>query len=305
MEINLSQPYSFCQLGQRSNQEDARYPDENIPGRHHSVFIVCDGVGGQDKGEVASRTVADALGHYMEGVDLSKPFDSKDFRSVLDHAYTRLFRKMNSCSQEMATTFTFVCFSSSGALCAHMGDSRIYHVRPGVGIMYQSEDHSLVNALVHSGNLLPEEAMDHPKGNIITRCMAHVEKGEQKPSATTILLTDIEPGDYFFLCTDGVTHCIDDEDLISILSSDVSDKEKIGMISEKSERSSDNNTAYLVGIDSIVLGGIDEPEDEELDAADLSTTEKIYNTTSMVQEVSPSDIRCGNSIVSFFKNLFG
>lgn len=305
MEIILSQPYSYCQLGKRGNQEDARYPDENVPERHHYAFIVCDGVGGQDKGEVASRTVADAMGSYMEGVDLSKPFGSNDFSSVLDHAYSCLFRKMNSHSQEMATTFTFVCFSSSGVLCAHMGDSRIYHIRPGVGIMYQSEDHSLVNTLVHSGNLLPEEAINHPNGNIITRCMAHVEKGERKPSATTILITDVEPGDYFFLCTDGVTHCIDDEELISILSSDVSDKEKIDILSEKSEMSCDNNTAYLVGIDSIVFGGIEEIEDEESESEDLPITEKIDNTHSMVQEVSPSEIRRGNSIVSFFKNLFG
>ena len=79
MEILLSQPYSFCQLGKRSNQEDARFPDANEPRSPGRVFVVCDGVGGQEKGEVASRLVADTIGHEMLRVDLSKPFGTAGF----------------------------------------------------------------------------------------------------------------------------------------------------------------------------------------------------------------------------------
>ncbi len=307
MEIFLNQPYSFCQTGRRSNQEDARFPDADMPKEAQHVFVVCDGVGGQDKGEVASRTVADAIGNYMEKVDLSKPFTADDFSKVLDHTYTALYRKMRNDTREMATTMTFVCFNSGGAFCAHMGDSRIYHVRPGVGIMYQSEDHSLVNALVHSGNLTPEEAINHPKSNVITRCISYVEKGESKPSATTIQIEDVEAGDYFFLCTDGVLHCIDDNELLEILSSEISDQEKINYIAEKCVNSSDNNTAYLIGVEAVDKeeSDLQEMEGEEDESEDYSsTTERIQQSGFVASEASPDLPKEGNRFSTFIKRLF-
>ena len=67
----------------------------------------------------------------------------------------------------------------------------------GVGILYQSEDHSLVNELVHSGNLTPEEAIGHSRSNVITRCIRHVEKGLERPAATTLQIEDVEEGIIF------------------------------------------------------------------------------------------------------------
>lgn len=311
MDIQLNQPFSFLQRGRRSNQEDARFPDENAPQGCKPAFVVCDGVGGQDKGEVASRTVADAIGQYMQRVDLAKPFTSEDFGKVLEHAYTSLYKKMRGDTREMATTMTFVCFNAAGAFCAHMGDSRIYHVRPGVGIMYRSEDHSLVNALVHSGNLTPEEAINHPKSNIITRCISYVEKGMDKPSATTILLDDVEAGDYFFLCSDGVLHCIDDDELLTILSSDLTDKEKIDIIAEKSRNSSDNNTAYLIGVNHVdqddLDTDLDQPSDESIDETDGPDirTAPIGRVNDTVNEVEPANVGAGNGIMNFIKKIFG
>ena len=140
MEIRLRQPHSFVQLGRRSNQEDARFPDCDAPQDCRPAFVVCDGVGGCDKGEVASRTVADAIGGAMEDYDLSAPFGVRDFSHVLDYAYGALDRMASPANAGMATTMTFVCFHGAGVFTAHIGDSRIYHVRPGVGIMHRSED---------------------------------------------------------------------------------------------------------------------------------------------------------------------
>lgn len=309
MEIMLKQPYSFWQRGRRPNQEDARFPDCDAPQECKPAFVVCDGVGGQDKGEVASRTVADAIGRFIEDVDLTKPFTSSDFSKVLEYVYSCLYKKMRSDTREMATTMTFVCFNAAGAFCAHMGDSRIYQVRPGVGIMYQSEDHSLVNALVHSGNLTPEEAINHPQSNIITRCISYVEKGTDKPSATTLQITDVEAGDYFFLCTDGVLHCIDDNKLLEILSSEMTDHEKINLIAQKSTDSSDNNTAYLIGVDSVIKEDNNIPEmdvvvEEENDQQVSSTTERILSPGSIVFEASPELPKESNRFTTFIKRLF-
>lgn len=308
MDILLNQPYSFCQKGKRQNQEDARFPDEDAPQGCKQAFVICDGVGGQDKGEVASRTVADAIGRYLEKVDLTRPFTSSNFSKVLEYAYFCLYKKMTSDTREMATTMTFVCFNAAGAFCAHMGDSRIYQIRPGVGIMYQSEDHSLVNALVHSGNLTPEEAINHPKSNIITRCISYVEKGMDKPSATTMQINDIDAGDYFFLCTDGVLHCIDDNELFSILSSNKTDNEKIKIIAEKSKHSSDNNTAYLIGVreviieenDEVIKSG-DETEDYEESG---TTTSPLDKPVDVADETYVNVESTGTKIFNFIKGLF-
>jgi protein phosphatase len=305
MEISLRQPYSFCQLGRRGNQEDARFPDDDAPQDCKPAFIVCDGVGGQDKGEVASRTVADAIGNYMSKVDLTKPFTAQDFQKVLNYAYTSLNKQLETVSREMATTLTFVCFHKNGAFCAHMGDSRIYHVRPGVGILYQSEDHSLVNVLVHSGNLTPEEAINHPQSNVITRCMGYVEKGGTRPTATTLQIDDIEAGDYFFLCSDGVLHKLDDTELFTILSSDTTDKEKINLIAAKSKDSSDNNTAYLIGVESVA----NDESDSELSGGEpfdnnSATTLPLTEQNHVAEEVYTTFESAGQRISKFFKKIF-
>jgi protein phosphatase len=305
MEISLRQPYSFCQLGRRGNQEDARFPDDDAPQDCKPAFIVCDGVGGQDKGEVASRTVADAIGKYMSKVDLTKPFTAQDFQKVLNNAYASLNKQLETVSREMATTLTFVCFHQNGAFCAHMGDSRIYHVRPGVGILYQSEDHSLVNVLVHSGNLTPEEAINHPQSNVITRCMGYVEKGGTRPTATTLQIDDIEAGDYFFLCSDGVLHKLDDTELLSILSSDTTDKEKINLIAAKSKDSSDNNTAYLIGVESVA----NDESDSELSGGEpldnnSATTLPLTEQNHVAEEVYTTFESAGQRISKFFKKIF-
>lgn len=307
MEILLRQPYSFLQRGKRSNQEDARYPDEDTPQGYRPAFVVCDGVGGLEKGEVASRAVADAIGRYMQGVDLTRPFTHADFSRVLEYAYSCLYKQMSHDTREMATTMTFVCFNADGAFCAHMGDSRIYQVRPGVGIMYQSEDHSLVNALVHSGNLTPEEAINHPKSNIITRCIGYVEKGMDRPSATTIQINDVEAGDYFFLCSDGVLHCVDDDELLAILSSDKTDREKMDIIAEKSRNSSDNNTAYLIGVEDVVREDSEvSVESDKIDVnAPVSVTTPLDKPHGVACETYADVEPNGSKIANFFKRLFG
>lgn len=306
MEILLRQPYSFCQRGHRPNQEDARFPDTDQPQGTKPAFVVCDGVGGQEKGEIASRTVADAMGACMAGVDLSLPFTTEDFSKVLGEAYRQLDIQMNRISREMATTLTFVCFHAGGVLCAHMGDSRIYHIRPGVGILYQSEDHSLVNALVHSGNLTPEEAINHPKGNVITRCLGYAEPGEERPSATVYQIEDVEEGDYFFLCTDGVLHRVDDAELLAILSSEATDKEKMDRIARKSQDSSDNNTAYLIGVDKVLYDG-QETEPTEMyqeNQEKASVTVLLKNNIQTVQEVKPATGTEGWTFTGFLKRIF-
>lgn len=261
MEIHLRQAYSFLQTGRRANQEDARFPDADVPPAASRVFIVCDGVGGLDKGEVASGIVATTLGSGLAAFDGSRQFGTGLFAQAMERVYKALDSYADSHgSTGMATTMTMVLFHSGGVFAAHIGDSRIYHVRPGVGILYQSDDHSLVNLMVHSGNMTPEEAIGHPQSNVITRCIRSVGRGERRDDITTCQIDDVEEGDYFFLCTDGVLHCLDDASLYGILSSQQTDREKMSAIARLCANSSDNNTACLVPVGEVVCDCQEEDE---------------------------------------------
>ena len=262
MNIFLSRTYSFCQLGQRKNQEDARFPDMDIIDKQQCFFVVCDGVGGSEKGEVASATVCQSFQDALSEVDLaSMIFDEDCFSQVLDAAYDALDGKANSQNRDMATTMTFVCFHQGGCMMAHIGDSRIYQVRPGQGIIYRSEDHSLVTSLVRAGVISPDQAVDHPQSNVITRCMEPKQPDRERCMAMVFNTEDVRKGDYFFLCTDGVLHRISDNSLEDILTSNRSNQEKMDSMASLCMDSPDNNTAILIQV-----AGVEEDEEQADDS---------------------------------------
>lgn len=282
MHITIGQPYSFIQMGQRNKQEDARFPNENIPQKYTSFFIVCDGVGGNRKGEMASQTVCKAFSKALHNVDWKKDFPDESLKKAFSHTYKKFFYKAATNSLDMETTLASVCFCEKGCIVAHIGDSRIYHIRPHKGILYCSNDHSLVNSLVHSGRLTPEEAIKHPDRNVITRSI-HIVKSEEEQLKVTVMRTEnIEAGDYFFLCTDGVSDQLSDEQLISILNEKDTDKIKCQKIASLSQKSLDNNTGYLVPITAVE----NETQSEEY----LQASNNNLNTMSCQGERFITDI---------------
>lgn len=304
MEIIPGQTYSFRLMGGRANQEDARYPDDDMPDGLPTVFVVCDGVGGEAKGEVASTTVTRAMGDYMESLDSAEILTEDDISKALHEAYDALADVRTDDNHGMATTMTLLCLHAGGATVAHIGDSRIYHIRPDVGILYRSSDHSLVNALVHSGNISPEEAIDHPKSNYITRCMTAVDSDDKRTAADVATITDIEPGDYFLLCTDGVVHCVDDERLTALLSSADSDEQKMERLAMMCRRSPDNSTAFLIPVISVSSDKDDGTDlTEETMPAGTPTT-IIDKPAGMITEVKASRPTIIERLSSFITDLF-
>jgi protein phosphatase len=302
MDIRLNQAYSFHQLGQREYQEDARYPDLDVPDINQRFFVVCDGVGGCDKGEVASQTVCESFKESMSDIDFSEDFANTSFNQVLDAAYNALDGKVNKSNREMATTLTFVCFHGGGCTMAHIGDSRIYQIRPSEGIIYRSNDHSMVNTMVHNGVLTPEQGLNHPQNNVITRYMGPVESDEYRCMATVMRTIDVAAGDYFFMCSDGVLHKVSDDELVEILTSKASDEDKMRLIAQKSENSEDNNTAYLISVAEVY----DDPtlvENAEITDEDTHETKKIKVASQNLEEIESIQPDSGNSIWNWFKNL--
>ena len=303
MDIRLNQAYSFHQIGHREYQEDSRFPDVDATNQEQRFFVVCDGVGGCDKGEVASQTVCESIGKSMSRVDFEDDFTNEDFNRVLDAAYDALDAKRNSSNREMATTLTFVCFHGGGCTMAHIGDSRIYQIRPSEGILYRSDDHSMVNTMVHNGVLTPEQAINHPQGNVITRYMESVDYDQNRCMATVMRTVDLATGDYFIICSDGVLHSVTDDELVEILSSDASDEDKMRLIAHKSEDSEDNNTAYLVSIAEVYTDPVT-AESAEMEDEDTNETKKIKVASQNLEEIESIQNVPDKGIWGWLKKLF-
>ena len=254
MKYILSKPVGIHELGQRSNQEDNLYPSIESLDSRQRFFILCDGMGGHESGEVASSTVCECMGSYIaEHTSAGKPFSQKMFEDALDYAYAGLDSKDNpEAVKKMGTTMTFLMFHNEGVTAAHIGDSRIYQFRPGIQEpLFKSRDHSLVNDLILLGEITEEEARTSKNKNVITRAMQ--PSIENRAKADITLLTDIKPNDWFYMCSDGMLEQMDDVELGSILTgSKLTDEQKKELLINKTSGNKDNHTAFLIHVVDVV-----------------------------------------------------
>jgi len=259
MKYKILPPQAIHEIGQRSNQEDTIFPSVNDVSAESRLFMVCDGMGGHESGEVASSTVCQAISEYMSAnINTDEIFTEEMFRDVLAHAYERLNEKDNGEEKKMGTTLTFVYFHRGGCMAAHIGDSRIYHIRPSKNeILYRSRDHSLVYDLFEAGEISEEEMRTSPQKNIITRCMM---PGQEEPSKADIVnIRDVRPDDYFFLCSDGMLENMSDAELLSIISDqNETDEMKVATLKKYTSANKDNHSAWLIHIDEVTKELIDE-----------------------------------------------
>lgn len=248
---------SINELGKRSNQEDSIFPLSSELPSTGSLFILCDGMGGHAAGEVASQTVCEVMSDFIEkNSHQGGYFDKNDFDASLNAAYDALDAKDTEDEKKMGTTLTFVKFHTGGCFIAHIGDSRIYHIRPSEKrILYVTRDHSLVNDLIKLGELTPEEAKTSSQKNIITRAMQPNQ--ESRTGADCLDITDIKAGDYIYMCSDGMLEQTDDEEIVNILSLDRSDAEKIEILRGATKDNKDNHSAHLIRIESVSDGSMD------------------------------------------------
>ena len=235
---------SIHELGQRSNQEDSIYPAIGEMISHNDLFILCDGMGGHDQGEVASQTVCEALSKYINA------HSNADFESALNYAYDALDAKDTSSEKKMGTTLTLVKFEENGCIVAHIGDSRVYQIRPSEKrVVFVTKDHSLVNDLIACGELTPEEAKHSPQKNVITRAMQPHQ--ERRTKADISILTDIKVGDYFYMCSDGMLEITENQDIVNVLAMGKTDEQKVEILKRVTENNKDNHSAHLIHITNV------------------------------------------------------
>lgn len=253
MHIYPATPFAFSQIGQRTINQDALYPPIGQASEQTSLFIVCDGIGGTDKGEVASQLLCTSIARYA--LSMHNPiFDVVHMQSALDLAYAAYSHYISEhpLVGRMGSTVAMIQFHQYGATVAHIGDSRIYQFRNGK-IIFQTKDHKQVNDMVEAGIITAIQALTHPWRNRLSRAVTigtdSATATSDRPIADISRLTDIRAGDYFFICTDGVLEQIDNDTLEALLAANVPDQAKIqSLLSLCAGRTKDNYSGYLIGI---------------------------------------------------------
>lgn len=171
------------------------------------LWVVADGMGGHDAGEVASAAVVDALKRLPDYEDLDKL--TRAAVEALRQVNDELIRlaKSESSDRTIGTTVVGLVILGERFRCFWAGDSRAYWIRAGE-IMRLSRDHSLVQDLVDAGMLKPEEAETHENANVVTRAVGVRERLE-----VDTVSGDAQAGDIFVLASDGLTRLVGDEEI--------------------------------------------------------------------------------------------
>lgn len=283
--------YNLQELGQRANQEDSLFPALGKLSPDDRLFILCDGMGGHEKGEVASATVCETISRVvLSAWHPGEALSDELFLQALSAAFDALDAKDNGEERKMGTTLTFLCLHANGATVAHIGDSRIYQLRPAsdttpAHVVFRTQDHSLVNDLVKIGEITEEEAKHHPQKNVITRAMQPCQ--EHRAKADIAHLTDIQPGDYFFMCSDGMLEQSTDDNILNIITKpNVSDEQKLEMLRQVTEENKDNHTAHLVYISYVANSVV-----EDLSVCTSSTESKGVLISAMLSKNKKSKIK--------------
>ncbi|PKL75675.1 MAG: serine/threonine-protein phosphatase [Candidatus Melainabacteria bacterium HGW-Melainabacteria-1] len=188
-----------------------------------AVLLAADGMGGHERGEVASGNVRDVFeavfsAQYAEFLETYKVSSRENLLDTLIHEIHRNLREMaleNVVEGEqrelMGTTLTVGLIMGETLTLGHVGDSRAYLIR-GDLVAQLTEDHTIAHRLVKAGKMTPEEAATSKYRNALSQALGASEKVQ--PDITTFPL---EAGDVLLLCTDGLSRYLEDTDLFDLV----------------------------------------------------------------------------------------
>jgi protein phosphatase len=236
----------------RQQNEDAYLAEENL-------YIVADGMGGHNAGEVASALAVTTV----KAGSKSGIHTMEQFRELVQQANTAIYTASldDSTQSGMGTTLTALAVvpgEEPRVLVANVGDSRTYLFRNGA-LSRLSVDHSYVQELVNEGILTPEEARVHPRRNIVTRAM-----GIERSVMVDVFSHLVRTGDRLVLCSDGLVDEVADADIAVVLRqhSDPQDTAEALVMVANANGGRDNTTVVVVDILDDISEPVDLPEAE-------------------------------------------
>lgn len=242
MEINFQ-----TDVGQRRNtNQDYAGLFENKTGL--ALAVLADGMGGHQAGDVASQMAVNNLGEQWQNSEICTSEKAiqwliQEIQAVNEVIYEKGQSKTEY--QGMGTTIVTAALLKESLVLANVGDSRAYLVREDQ-LVQLTEDHSLVNELVKSGEITAEMAANHPRKNVLTRSL-----GMPKTVEVDVTNHFWLPNDYVILCSDGLTNMVSEADMLEIIHSEQSLKEKVAtLITAANEAGGlDNITVLIIHFD--------------------------------------------------------
>lgn len=181
--------YAISNIGTRECNEDA-YKVLEMSGK--SVYLVADGLGGYNAGEVASRMAVDAIASYFEANDIT----TENIASSYKYANRQILENQATYTG-MKTTIVGVFYDGSNVYAANVGDSRVYHIRDGK-VIGRTKDHSVPQLLFEFGEISEDEMRTHKDRNKIVQAL-----GLSEEFKVNIQQFEYLPGDIFLLSSDG------------------------------------------------------------------------------------------------------
>ncbi|HMG73470.1 MAG TPA: PP2C family serine/threonine-protein phosphatase [Pyrinomonadaceae bacterium] len=235
------------------------------------IFVVADGVGGADAGEIASQKAVDVLNDAFP----DKVSDGEDVEDLMELAIQKANSAIHQMAAEhprfsmMATTVVALHLDGARATIGHVGDSRLYRLSPEGKLLRETEDHSIVEEEVRAGRMTPEQAANHPSKNVISRAL-----GAEESVEVDMKTIEVGEGDSFLLCTDGITRHIPDNELRELL---LSGQSVDAICAEMKNRcyqrgAEDNLTAVIVQMGAPPAAGSDDERTVSYELDELTTT---------------------------------
>jgi serine/threonine protein phosphatase PrpC len=221
------------------------------------LFVICDGMGGQQHGEVAAEIAVAAIRHYVASSrnpsDVTWPFgynmnlsvEANRLLTAIRLANRQVWRKAEQEleSAGMGTTVAALLSGSTGLAVANVGDSRIYRWQNG-HLEQISVDDTMVSVMVSRGVISKEAVPSHPMRSMLTQAA-----GSQENIEIHLRETAVNPGDVWLMCSDGLSGVVDESSMAAILGSDASLKDAAQALLDKALSGSapDNVSVLLVG----------------------------------------------------------
>lgn len=219
------------------------------------LAVVADGMGGHLAGDVASKMATDLLEKYWQQMDKVESPDTAEqwFTEKIKNINEEIFQyaKDHPECQGMGTTLVASICTHGFITVANIGDSRGY-ILNSEGFRQLTDDHSLVNELVKSGQITKEDAEHHPRKNVLLRALGT----EPNVSVDTVTI-GFEPGDNLLLCSDGLTNKVSDEELKSMLQSELNLEEKADqLIQLANEKGGEDNITVAIIVNEMNVGKV-------------------------------------------------
>lgn len=217
----------------RNANQDAYYCHDQ-----HGLWVVADGMGGHEAGEIASQTIMQSLANLTQSGAANTTLPN--ITSMLEDVNDQLFAQNTEHQRLVGSTIAMVQASNNECICLWAGDSRIYRLRHGQ-LEQVSVDHSYVQELINQGELSAEDAAHHKNKNVITRAI-----GVAAELHVDVKNIDVQVGDVLLLCSDGLYNEIEAAELAAILAFSSAKKAAQQLLELCLSREAKDNVSFVI-----------------------------------------------------------